>query len=782
VAAGKSDQLFIKWFGILDRHWRLFLLLPLLFTFILASGMAFLKQNSDGRIFFDKNSPERQRLLALEQRFSESNSILLVLSAQDGSIFTPKSMQAILTVTKLAWRIPYVTRVTSLSNFQHVSSNDDGLVINDLFTADSLRDPGLIAKVKAYALSDKDLVGQIISPDGATTAIALNVAAPRGDSDTIQTIMTKVEKIKDVIHKKYSGLGFYITGDVPLDNAFAQAYGYDLQYLFPLFLLVIFLVCAFFFRSLLLSAVILLMMLLVVAATMGSSGYLGIDLTAGTSSVPVILITISLADFIHLLSVTRRGMRAGLDEKRAVEQAIRRTFLPVFLTSITTLIGFVSLNFSDAPPFRDLGNLVAIGILISYLISLTFFPVLLARMKLGHIFRTEPGRFALSANFIPAFSEYLVSKRKNIFLAITLVTIVIGSGVTKIEFDDDWVKYFDRGNQFRQDTEFVINHLTGVETIEYVISSGKEGGITAPAFLNRLDKFDKWALGQPEINHVSSIVSLFKKMNFYMNRKAGETSEHSATIAKNANLNAQYLLLYEMSLPAGQDLNDRIDIAREDTRLTVTARNLSSRQMRQLDARVSKKLRQMKLISPHDSGTGVPLMFANLSARNIKSMLAGIAFALITVSLIITLSFRSLKLGLISFVVNILPIILGFGIWGWIYHYVGVSLTVVAAIAFGLVVDDTIHFITKYSENTGKKHRNVVNALAATYSEIGGALLMTSCVLALGFMVLTFSLFQPTWALGLISVIMILLALVYDFLLLPVLLALSDIGLKRKSG
>jgi len=95
VAAGKSDQLFIKWFGILDRHWRLFLLLPLLFTFILASGMAFLKQNSDGRIFFDKNSPERQRLLALEQKFSESNSILLVLSAQDGSIFTPKSMQAI---------------------------------------------------------------------------------------------------------------------------------------------------------------------------------------------------------------------------------------------------------------------------------------------------------------------------------------------------------------------------------------------------------------------------------------------------------------------------------------------------------------------------------------------------------------------------------------------------------------------------------------------------------------------------------------------------------------
>jgi len=770
VTAGKTDQLFDKWFDILDCYRKQFLFFPVLFCLLLASGSIFLKENSDGRVFFDKNSSERQQLLALEQRFTETNSILLVLSTKDRDIFTPRAMAAILESTARAWKVPFVIRVNSLSNFQHVYANDDDLIIEDLFTERSLDDPDNIRKIKAYALSEKDLLGQIISPDGRTTAIALNVAASRGDSNATRAMMAEVNKIRQDIGKKYPELGFYVTGDVPLDDAFASAYLYDLYYLFPVFLLVIFLVCAVFFRSFRLSALILSMMMMVVAATMGCAGYLGIDLTAGTSSVPVILITISLADFIHLLSATRRWAGQGLAARQAVRRAVRQNFLPVFLTSLTTLIGFISLNFSEAPPFRDLGNLVAIGILISYLMTVTFFPVVLSRMNLATIFNGGAGRLSLSTGTISVFSHFLVRHRKKLFWAIMMLTVVIGSGVARIEFDDDWVKYFDPENSFRRDTEFVVSHLTGVDVIEYIVSSGQDGGITDGDFLEKLDKFDNWALEQPEINHVSSIVSLFRKMNFYLNGKPGQKYTQTAPIARNSDLNAQYLLMYEMSLPVGLDLNDRIDIAKESTRLTVTARDLTSQQMRQLDAGISRKLRETGLIGPRDSGTGVPLMFANLSERNIKSMLAGIALALITVSVIIMLSFKSLKLGLISFVVNILPIILGFGLWGWIYHYVGVSLTVVAAIAFGLVVDDTIHFVTKYTEKSAGRNRDIADSLTATYSEVGGALIMTSSILVLGFLILTFSLFQPTWAMGLVSVIMIILALIYDFLLLPILL------------
>jgi len=778
------------WFMRLNRHGAVFLCLPLLFCALLAGGLVFLQENNDGRIFFDKASSERQKLIALEQKFTETNSLLIALSTEGGDVFAPDVLKAIVEITERSWLLPYVTRVDSLSNFQRISSVDDDVVIESLFTAENIPSKEMRDEIRKYALSETDLIGQILSPDGAVTAVAINVAAPRGDSKAINEIMAEVEALRQKIQSNYSGISLYVTGDIPLDNAFAEAYAYDLQYLFPVFLSVVFLVCCFFFRSFLLSFVILSMMILVVAATMGSAGFLGIDLTAGTSVVPIILITISLADFIHLLSAVRIGMGKGLEERQAVLRSLERNFLPISLTSFTTLIGFLSLNFSDAPPFQDLGNLVAIGIFISYLITFTFFPALLMRMKLRHIFNRNYATFTVSPNFISRFSHTLIQKRGIVSSIVIMIALVISSGLTRIEFDDDWVKYFDQENSFRHDTEFVVGHLTGVDTIEYIISSGPESRVTDSRFLQQLDRFGVWARAQPDVVHVSSIVSLFKKINAHMapfpatalanDPASGPASDPASDltraenwpVAENSDLNAQYLLMYEMSLPAGLDLNDRVDIARESTRLTVTARDLTSRQMRQLDMRVSQKLREMKLIEPDESGTGIPLMFANLSERNIKSMLTGILFALIVVSIVLTLSFKSVTLGLISFVVNVLPIILGFGIWGWFYQYIGVSLTVVAAIAFGIVVDDSIHFITKYSKEIKAEKGDTIKALTTTFREVGGALVMTTTILVMGFLILSFSLFQPTWGLGLICAIMITIALLYDFLLLPILLTI----------
>ena len=163
-------------------------------------------------------------------------------------------------------------------------------------------------------------------------------------------------------------------------------------------------------------------------------------------------------------------------------------------------------------------------------------------------------------------------------------------------------------------------------------------------------------------------------------------------------------------------------------------------------------------------------------------MLGGIAFALLVVSLVITVAFKSVKLGIISFCVNILPIVLGFGVWGWVYQYVGVSLTVVAAIAFGIVVDDSIHFITKFNAALRQENGNLVESLKATYAEVGGALVTTTFILLTGFTILSFSLFQPTWGLGMISVVMISIALLYDFLLLPVLLVIFGVAENRKNA
>jgi len=417
-----------------------------------------------------------------------------------------------------------------------------------------------------------------------------------------------------------------------------------------------------------------------------------------------------------------------------------------------------------------MGNLVALGIVFSYLMTFSFFPALLYRINLTKEFAGEEDSFSVPSRFVNVFSNGLIRWNKAVLFIMVTVTIVISAGIGRIELDDDWVKYFDKNNPFRKDTEFVVQHLSGVDSIEYMLSAGEGSSVTEATFLNRLKEFEKWALLQPEINQVSYIVSLFRKMNYHMNGGQEEFNR----ISENSGLNAQYLLMYEMSLPVGLDLNDRIDIEKKATRVTIIGKDLTSRQLRDLDDRVSQKLEDMHLIAENEKGTGIPLMFANLSERNIKSMLTGIVFALGLVSLVIILAFKSLKMGLISFVVNIMPIILGFGIWGWFYQYVGLSLTIVAAIAFGIIVDDSIHFITKYTKMLTEKRGEVADVLKATFSEVGGALIITTAVLVVGFSLLSLSTFQPTWALGLISALMILIALTYDFLLLPVLLYLME--------
>ncbi|WP_417623757.1 efflux RND transporter permease subunit [Paremcibacter congregatus] len=767
-ASSLSSSVFKKWFDLLNRYRFLFLTVPLILCFLFAWGVMSLRENSDGRIFFAPESDERQALLSLEQNFTESNSLLLVVNTDGADLFEPRALEILLQLTEQAWQIPYVTRVNSLTNFQRVSSEEDEIVITSLITPEMLASPAQIDEARVYALSDQDLLGQIISEDGKTAAIALNIAAPRGDSAVLAEIMAAVENLKNAAAQDDDQLKFYITGDAPLDAAFSESYAHDLEVVFPFFIVMVFAVSFYFFRSLRVAGLILLLMALVVSATMGIAGYSGIELTAGTSGVPIILMTISLADFIHILSSLRRKITLGHAGKDAVHEALRHNFLPITLTSFTTFIGFISLNFNDAPPFQDMGNLVAIGIVLSFFLTFTFFPAVLLGMKLDRVFPKNMKTVSQNSRYAEYFARFICQWRSAVMVVTVLVAIFVCRGIWLVELDDDWVKYFDETNNFRQDTEFVAGHLTGVDTIDYHVVSDYNGGVVNADFLAKLDVFEKWALQQPEIVHVTSIVSIFKKMNRHMNGASPGKSE----IAENHDLNAQYLLLYEMSLPMGLDLNDRIDISKESTRVTITGTDMTSQQMRRLDHKVSQKLQTMNLVDDGVTGTGVPLLFANLSERNIHSMLTGIGFAIGLVSLIIMIVFRSVKLGIISFVVNILPILMGFGVWGWAYQYVGLSLTVVAAIAFGIVVDDSIHFITKFQKSLNEPGQDSENALVSTFSEVGGALMMTTFILVLGFGVLCFSTFQPTWALGLISAVMITIALIYDVLLLPAILVM----------
>ena len=241
-------------------------------------------------------------------------------------------------------------------------------------------------------------------------------------------------------------------------------------------------------------------------------------------------------------------------------------------------------------------------------------------------------------------------------------------------------------------------------------------------------------------------------------------------------LAAQYLLLYELSLPFGSDLNDRIDVAKSATRMTVVLESLTSLEQRELDARAQVWLGE-NAVDIGAPASGVSIIFAHLSQRNITSMLRGTILAMALISLILVLVLKSVRLGLVSLVPNFVPAAMAFGMWGYLVGHLGLSASVVTAMAFGIIVDDTIHFLSKYRKVRLDGHA-APEAVRATFHTVGLALVTTTVVLAAGFLVFASSGFEISWVNGLLVSSTIVFALLADFLLLPPLLMAID---RRKS-
>ena len=228
-----------------------------------------------------------------------------------------------------------------------------------------------------------------------------------------------------------------------------------------------------------------------------------------------------------------------------------------------------------------------------------------------------------------------------------------------------------------------------------------------------------------------------------------------------------------MSLPYGLDLNNQIDISKSATRLVVSLESISSNELLAMEENAQAWLRDN---APHmqSNGASPSVMFAYIGQRNIRSMLVGTSVALVLISLILIFALRSLKIGLISLVPNLAPAAMGFGLWGMLYGQVGLGLSVVMGLTLGIVVDDTVHFLSKYLRARREQGLSSEDAVRYAFHTVGIALIITTLVLIAGFMVLTQSAFKLNSDMGLLTAITIGLALLADFIFLPPLLMKAD--------
>ena len=747
---------------VLRRRWWVVAGAFVLLALMAAGGDRVVVAN-DFRQLLGKDNPELGALNALEETYAASNTVLVAITPRDGSVFTRRTLGAIEELTEAAWKTPHSSRVDSLTNYNHTYAEGDDLVVERLVDgADALSDEDL-QRIEKIALNEPELVGRLVSHDGRVAALAVSFVKADDQTAIVVEVPDYMNAVLDEFRTNYPNHGFYLTGDIILNRTTAAAMEEGVESTLPIGFLLVLVCTALLLRSLFGVLVIVMMMFFGVLITIGFAGWTGLVLSPLTSAVPVVVMVLAVAHSVHFITGVLLAMGRGMSRHGAVAESLRSNAWPVFLASATTTIGFLSLNSSDSPPIQVMGNLSAFGVFSIYIFSMTLLPALLSILPL----RPRLTGSTRSA-FFERFGIFVVERRKMLLWSGVALSAVLVTGIPRNEFSDDWTKAFDERYQFRRDTDFIIRNLTGLNSLEYSLDAGRPDGITDPEYLRKVEAFAEWAGNQAEVTHVRAFSDTMKRLN--KNMHGDDPDEYR--LPDDAELASQYLLLYELSIPFGADLNDRIDIAKSSTRMTVTVADLPARYMRDLDQRAQSWI-DSNTPGLASGASGLSMVFAYLAQRNLENMLRGIIIGMALISFILIWVFRSMRLGLISLVPNFVPPALVFGLWGYTIGQISLAATITTIIAFGIIVDDTIHYMTKYLKGR-QDGLSDGEAVRYAFRTTGRALFATSTALAAGFVVFAFSGYEGVWILGLMVSMMVVLGIIVDFLLLPPLLMALD--------
>ncbi len=731
-----------------------------------ASGVRHLETTADYRVYFGADNPQLNAFEALEDIYTKTDNLLFVLQPKDKNVFTRETLGIVKRLTEASWQIPHAIRVDSITNFQRTEADGDDLSVGDLVDRPQGLSDAALAKVKAVALDEPALAKRLIAADAGTTGVVVTLQFPATDhTEHLPESVTRAEAMAADLRAAHPGLTVALTGMARMSATEGRLSELDMQTLMPVMYGLIVLTMFLLLRSVSGTVVTLLVVSLAAAAAVGLMGWLGIKMSPASSVAPIIILTLAIADCVHVLLSAFHEMAAGRSKHEALVESLRINTQPVFLTSLTTTIGFLSLNFSDSPPFRDLGNIAAIGVVAAWALAMTFLPALMSMLPLRIKRRAGDKRLPMDR-----FGDFVVAKRMPLLWGTTAAALLVIVFIPSIELDDRFVEWFDESLPFRVDTDFATANLIGPYALDFSVGSGEAGGIAEPAYLERLEAFARWLRAQPEVTHVNSFTDVMKRVSKSMH---GDDPDWYR-LPDQRNLAAQYLLLYEMSLPYGLDLNSQINVDKSATRLTVTLLNMSTKGMRVTAARAESWLAENAPPAMHAEATGTSLMFAYLTDRNIRSMLGGTALAFLLIGATLMIALRSVRLGLVSLLSNFFPVLIAFGLWAIFVGEIGIIASIVTATCLGVIVDDTVHVLSKYNRARRERGLSVHDAVRFSFSRVGTALWVTTAILVAGFAVLTFSNFNVNSDLGLFTAITLIAALAVDFLILPPLLMLMD--------
>ena len=741
-------------------------------TGVAASGASNLQFANNYRVFFSDNNPELTAFESFQQTYTKTDNVMfLIQNNNKGSAFNKNVMSAIEDITEEGWKIPFALRVDSITNFQYSWADEDTLTVDDFIRDAPSLSPEAYKLKEELALKEPLLYRNLIAEDVETVAVNVIFQFPQKELDEVPTAVAKAREIADQMREKYPDLKIVLSGASMLNMAFMEAGMSDMQTLTPIMYAVLLLIMIVTLRSVGATIATLIVIIMSMMTAMGIAGHYGVNLTPISVTAPTVILTLAIADSVHVLMSMISLMRDGEEKIPALREAVRINFMAITITSLTTVIGFLTLNLLDTPPFWHFGNITAVGIIAAWIYSLTFLPAVVSLLPMK--IKPRPRSVGLTG-VLSRYADFVIAKRKPVLVLSTLVAVTLIAMIPKIEINDQWVKYFDYRIPFRADAEFAMKELGGTYLVEYSIEADGSGGVSDPVYLESLGKFSDWLRAKPEVMHVFSLSDIIKRLN--KNMHGDDPSYYK--LPTDRELSAQYLLLYELSLPYGLDLNDRINIDKSASRFTITLGDRTTREMKEFINETNTWLAQNFPSNVNAVPTGPTVMFTYITHRNIDGMLKGNAIAIVAIAFIMMLALRSFGIGLLSLIPNAVPILMTFGLWALTFEKIGMAAATVSAVAIGIVVDDSVHFLSKYLRARREKGLERPGAIKYAFETVGLALVTTTIILTLGFSIMAMSAFQMNSQLGMMTAATMLIALIMDFTLLPALLL---VGYKKEN-
>ena len=795
-----------EWFGdlIYRRHW-LALLLMLCLIVGLASRIPGLKMDTSTEGFLHADDPTLIAYDRFREQYGRDELILLTIKTPD--LFRPEALEKLERLHQtLREQTPYLDDITSLINARNTRGAEGELIVEDLLENWPDTEAARV-EVKARALANPLYRNMLISDDATITTIVIKTDAYPG-STKVEDVLAGFEdpgqpetaepsagrvplsdeqnsEVVNVVRDIAAGFHsedfrIYLAGSPVVADVLKRSMMTNMKRFMLLSLATISLLLYLLFRrvsGVLLPVAIVMLSLL---STLGLMALAGVPFKLPTQIMPSFLLAVGVGASVHLLAVFYRRLQLQQQEggsrlepseakRRGIVYALGHSGLAIVMTSLTTAAGLASFAGAEVAPVSDLGIVAAAGVLISLIFTLVLLPALLSvvplKMEHGDGARKRHLRFD---RLMVAIADIATGNSRTVLLASLLVLLVGIGGALQVKFSHKPFEWLPRSDPTRVATDFVNDHMRGASTVEVVVDTGQENGLYQPAFMQGLEHLgaEIAAIDQGElyVGKTLSLADVLKEINQALN----ENRSSHYRIPDQRDLIAQEFLLFENS--GSDDLEDFVDSQFRQTRFTIKMPWVDSMLYRPFMEDLKQRFAHTLGADREISVTGMVALLGRTMSATIESMKQSYLIAILVITFMMILLIGDIRIGLVSMIPNLTPIVLTLGLMGWFGIPIDLFTMLIGSIAIGLAVDDTIHFMhnyRRYHHETG----DVPEAVRSTLLTTGRAMLVTTVVLSCGFFLYMFATLSNLFNFGLLTGFALIMALLADLFLAPALMA-----------